>query len=451
MITAITEMPLLKSQKPTADHRSPLFTAARVTLVATLMAAPLAFGAVEPWAWASLCVLSGVALALWAMGCAATGRIRLVLSPMHVVILLALMLVAGQLVLGKTVDPIGTRESLIKLIGYSTIFFLAGQLSTDLSPRAWRWFGFAIITYVFAMAVFAILQFFSNAELIYWTVKPRWGGAIFGSYVNHNHYAGLFEVLLPFAIGSLLALPERHALKLLGAFAVLLGLASVLLCGSRGGTIAVIVELAIFFAIMVSRASSESGRTTILAALAMAALASVFFAWLDPGSVLKRWKSTARAPEVAAGMRIDMTSDSMRMLGQNLVSGVGAGAYEVAYPTYQSFVTDSVVDHAHNDYAELLAETGAAGGLFLLTSLCMFFCQAFRKLRQRLTNAVGWMQTAAAIACCGLLIHSFTDFNLHIPANAAWFSAAAGLVAVVAVSTRVATPHVQDTASYNRI
>jgi hypothetical protein len=31
------------------------------------------------------------------------------------------------------------------------------------------------------------------------------------------------------------------------------------------------------------------------------------------------------------------------------------------------------------------------------------------------------MQFAAALGCCGVLIHSFANFNLHIPANAAWF------------------------------
>ena len=33
----------------------------------------------------------------------------------------------------------------------------------------------------------------------------------------------------------------------------------------------------------------------------------------------------------------------------------------------------------------------------------------------------------AAVGCCGLLVHSFFDFNLHIPANAAWFAVLAGM------------------------
>lgn len=438
MSTTITKLQPVESQITTTDHGSPWFAASGVTLMATLMTAPLAFGAVQPWAWASLCVLSGVALVLCALGCAATGRIRLGLLPIHIVMLLALILVAGQLVFGKTFDPVGTRESLIKLTGYSTIFFLAGLLSTGLSPRAWRWFGFATVSYVFAMAVFAMLQFFSNAESIYWTVKPRWGGSIFGTYVNRNHYAGLLEMLLPLAIGALLALPKRHVFKLFGSFAALLGVASVILCGSRGGTVGIVVELAIFLAVIVSRTTHETRRRSVLVALAVAALGIAFLTWLDTGSVLNRWETTAKAPELAAESRLTMAFNAIRMLRQHPVSGAGAGAFEVAYPSCQNQVAVDpiVVDHAHNDYAELLAETGAAGGVLIIASLCLFFSHAVTNLRQRIASPEGWIQTGATIACCGLLIHSFSDFNLHIPANAAWFSAAMGLVEVRFLGSR---------------
>jgi hypothetical protein len=38
-----------------------------------------------------------------------------------------------------------------------------------------------------------------------------------------------------------------------------------------------------------------------------------------------------------------------------------------------------------------------------------------------------WLHLGAAIGVCGLLVHSFSDFNLHIPANAAWFAACCAL------------------------
>ena len=58
-------------------------------------------------------------------------------------------------------------------------------------------------------------------------------------------------------------------------------------------------------------------------------------------------------------------------------------------------------------FCEALAETGIAGGAALLSALGLFFWLAFRNLRERLRHSSGWMQFAAAIGCCGFLVHSF--------------------------------------------
>ena len=50
-------------------------------------------------------------------------------------------------------------------------------------------------------------------------------------------------------------------------------------------------------------------------------------------------------------------------------------------------------------------------------------------LHERLWHRVGWLQIGAAVGCRGLLAHSFIDFNLHIPANAAWFAVGAAIAA----------------------
>jgi len=119
-----------------------------------------------------------------------------------------------------------------------------------------------------------------------------------------------------------------------------------------------------------------------------------------------------------------MSADALQIFRDHPLTGIGAGAYRVASPKYQSWFTELVVDHVHNDYAELLAETGATGVLLLVIAVGIFFLQTFRNLRHRLVGEGNWMCISSSIACCGIVIHSFTDFNLHIPANAAWFSVA---------------------------
>ena len=82
---------------------------------------------------------------------------------------------------------------------------------------------------------------------------------------------------------------------------------------------------------------------------------------------------------------------------------------------------------AHNDYVEAVAETGLVGAVLILSALALFFRLAFRDLGSRLRSGGDWIQVGAALGCCGLLVHSFFDYNLHIPANAAWFAVLAGM------------------------
>jgi O-antigen ligase len=87
------------------------------------------------------------------------------------------------------------------------------------------------------------------------------------------------------------------------------------------------------------------------------------------------------------------------------------------------------IDYAHNDYLQALAETGLVGAVFIASALALFLRLAFRDLPHAASDG-GWIRLGAALGCCGLLVHSFFDFNLHIPANAAWFAVLAGLATI---------------------
>jgi O-antigen ligase len=157
-------------------------------------------------------------------------------------------------------------------------------------------------------------------------------------------------------------------------------------------------------------------------------MAALTFFWMDTGETSRRLETVFQrsgSPEVSSMSREAVTFDSFRILRDHPWFGTGLGSFEAAYPHYQSFPSDEVWDHAHNDYAEALAETGLAGGLLILWTLAIFFLLAFGGLRRRLRHPTGWIQFGAALGCCGLLVHSLADFNLHIPANAEWFAACA--------------------------
>jgi O-antigen ligase len=100
--------------------------------------------------------------------------------------------------------------------------------------------------------------------------------------------------------------------------------------------------------------------------------------------------------------------------------GWGAGTYESVYPPFRSYTSAFVVDHAHNDYLEAMVETGIIGFTMVLLFIALLYRTAWRSLSSRTWSRTG-SRAAALVGCTGLLIHSFTDFNMHIPANAALF------------------------------
>ena len=397
-------------------------------LLATLMAAPLAFGAVQSWAWAAMSIVIVLLALAWGVGRARAARLTLFGSPLFVPLVGALGLALVQLFAGLTMDAAATRESAIKLAVYALLFFLGLQYFSAASCRQWRRLGLVVTIYAFALALFAILQFFASPGLLYGVIKPRWGGYIFGPYVSHNHYAGLMEMLIPFGLGLALTLRPRHPGRPLVLFAVLISIVSVLLSGSRGGVIGLLAEFALLTLVVfrVQPASLERNRA-LMAGFSLALLAGASFFWLDPGGVWQRWEQLSDSRELTANMRAQVSADTLRMARGHWTYGIGLGAFAAAYPAYQTVITDNVIDFAHNDYAQFLAEGGAAAAVLTLISLVLFFRLAFRRLRKRLQEPTGWLPLGAATGVCGILVHSLLDFNLHIPANAAWFAFCAAL------------------------
>jgi O-antigen ligase len=190
--------------------------------------------------------------------------------------------------------------------------------------------------------------------------------------------------------------------------------------------LALLLEGVLLIAIVLSKGRQERRQLMATAVTSAILIAVLAFLWLDPGGLTKRLQTTFESSQTFAS-RKQVSLDSLRMVGDHLWLGTGLGSFAQVYPKYQSFPTDVVWDHAHDDYVEVLGETGLAGGLLIVLAVAVGLRLAFRNLGDRLRHRLGWIQLGAALGCCGLLLHSFLDFNLHIPANAAWFAVCAAV------------------------
>lgn len=416
--------------------QSRLFRWSRLVLVGLLFCAPLAFGSVEPWAWGTMAIFVVISLLLWAAG---SIRHRLLIVAWSWLYLPGLILFGFVLIqrnLHLSVDPASTSESALKLALCLLVFFLTMQLYYIAPDRAWSRLGLAVLVYSSLLGLFAILQFFAAPGFIYWIVPSP--NVNFGPYVNRDHFAGLFEMLIPIAGTYYMAAGRKSPFSILWAFGLLIAIVSLLLAGSRGGFLALIGELLVLVTIVWTR-TRERRRVRLIWGAAGLLLATIAFLLLiAPHDLPGRFASIVRFRDSTVnGDRPKVAHDSLRIFRDHWAAGTGLGTFEAVYPQYQSFVTDKTWQYAHNDYAQFLAETGLAGGLLALLALLIFLHDAFWVgLRSGLSGTPAWIQLGASLGCCGLLVHSFVDFNLHIPANAAWFSACAALATLARPSAK---------------
>ena len=198
------------------------------------------------------------------------------------------------------------------------------------------------------------------------------------------------EMVIPVSASYVLSRPKRDPLKGLLWFAVLVPVVSLLLTGSRGGFVSVLVEMAILGWIMIWRNPLPGRRKRVAATgLALVAVAALFF-WLVPTFVLTKLGTINNyVPEASEGSRLALWRNSLGIFRDHPWVGAGMGSFVTVYPPYQTEASDLVTEHAHNDYVEALTETGLLGGVLILAALVLFIPITFRNLAVQLKYEAG--------------------------------------------------------------
>jgi O-antigen ligase len=140
------------------------------------------------------------------------------------------------------------------------------------------------------------------------------------------------------------------------------------------------------------------------------------------------------------GKRASMRHDTWRIFLDHPLLGTGLGTLQVVFPPYESFYDAKVVNHTHNDYLEALAETGVAGALCCVWFLAVLFIESIKGLKDLGGSFGAALNLSGLVGCCGLLVHSLVDFNLHIPANALLFFVSAYLATARPQTSTPETP-----------
>jgi len=406
--------PVVKHSKPVLTNSVLLAGAGTVLLLA-----PLAFGAVEPWSIFALETCALVLLLVWAVRQWMHDQLEIVGNALYLPMAAFLAVVVLQGVTGASAYRHVTYTHLLLYAAYGMLAFVVTQLlrrSSQFEDMATLITGYGAI-----VATQAVLQGIAPNGKLLWIWPSAQGGWIYGSYVNHNHYAGLMELLTPFPI--VLAVTRfadgNRRMVVAGISALMAG--SIFLSGSRGGMLAFCIQM-VTLAVLLLRSRHGHWKNALMLGTVLL-LVIGFLVWLGSNELTQRLISihSEAREEITGGMRFSIDRDGLQMFLKRPVLGWGLGTFPTVYPQFRSFYTTFFVNQAHNDYLQLLVETGLAGFLISAWFLVMVFRRAVSKLGNWTETSSGALTAASLLSCIGILVHSSLDFNLQIPANAALF------------------------------
>jgi putative inorganic carbon (hco3(-)) transporter len=440
-----------------ARYSQPFFLA----WCALLIWAPLPFASNRPWALALLVLFtSTLALAMLLQALLSSRPFFALLKPYRVPLLL-LALVALWVSLQLLPLPL----SLLALFSPEAATIWQGASadsgSLSLNPSrtqlltAWSWclwlfFGMTLLLLdtreriksaailivccgVF-QALYGSFMTLSGIEYGFFQEKTAYRRVATGTFVNRNHLAGYLEMCLAIGIGLLVAtLNQRQSRNwrdslrrmldtLLGSkmrLRVFLALMVIglVLTRSRMGNTAFFSSLFITAVLlMVMQRKVHKGALLLFASLLLVDFVIVG-QWFGFDQLAERLENTSAETE----QRVEVVRDTLVLIKDYPLTGIGLGAYAVSFPRYQQADIQLYYDHAHNDYLQFTAELGAIGmlplGLLVLLSLGM----ALKAMVQRHDPLAKGLAFAGVMGILALMIHSTVDFNLQMPANAQLF------------------------------
>ena len=426
-----------------------------------LVWAPLPFGSNRPWAMgalaAGLCatlLLSWGAMAL--RGHSPVKRCLVAWQP-----LLALFgfaaLVAGQAWVGLSgaqgqgmgsVDPYQTQYFLMCTLAYVAAFLLV-LLHVRTEQRA-RYFVFTLIGAVLVQALLAIVLLSAKASYSVFFETIVHDNKAKGSYINHNHLAAYLYLGLSLGVGWILGSLTGEGSKAVRAKAHLVALLKFMLSG-RMVLRLLLVVLVIALVLTRSRMGNGAFLAGLVAVAAMVwwrlpalrrVVAAVVFSllvvdvivigqWVGLERVVQRMEATAlveedKGAEETVEARLQPARHTVPMVAQKPWFGYGGGTYYTAFPPFKSgdmLLHLLYFDHAHNDYAEIAADVGLVGLLFLMAVALLTAVRVWTLASLRSTSATRAVAYGVWMALSCVAIHSWVDFNLQIPANALTFTA----------------------------
>ena len=291
-----------------------------------------------------------------------------------------------------------------------------------------RWIAGAVILGALGSVLLGAMQAASpGPEAWVYIYKYTSPGAV-GFFSNRNHMATLLLAAIPFAAALFAAghpqLRSRTvavAMVALGGGGLLLIVVGLVLNGSLAA-LALAAPVIAFSALLVPAGWRYRRLLVPIAALTfVAAVAVLATSWIGSAAPVNVQTDSLYS-------RGQIWALTLRAVASHFPLGTGLGSFTGVYALNEDPAATTVawVNHVHNDYLELLLETGLPGLLLMMAFLAWFVFQTVRVWNSPFASLFG---KAATIAAAAMLAHSIVDYPLRTTGLAVLFGACLGMMA----------------------
>jgi O-antigen ligase len=355
-------------------------------------------------------------------------------------------------------DTFNTQQYLVATLGYFAGFALSLLLVRG-EKRVLILAG-AIVAGGILQAWIVILLHASRASYLYFFTWFDQGGRASGTYPNWDHMAGYMEMCLSVGVGLMFARMSGSAdssrpswrnqavaflkfvmsRKMWVRMMLVVMVIALVLSHSRAGNAAFFVSLLVVGGLTMAR-NPRMRRTAFWLVASLVIVDSVIIGqWVGVDKVVSRLQGTVvseqerqvrQFSEESLEARTVTARWSLDALRERPWLGFGGGDFYSVFPRFKQSEWYGYFDHTHNDFVEIAVDTGLVGFGLLAVVVLLTLWRVVRLygLRQPRLNRGMAFGVAMAVSC--LMIHSFVDFNLQIPANALTFVVILSLVWVI--------------------
>jgi tetratricopeptide (TPR) repeat protein len=330
-----------------------------------------------------------------------------------------------------TFYPYATKHDLRLILALGGVFFVV--LNEFHRPeKIKRLLGAIVVIGAFVSVITLAQNIFGNGK-IYWFVNNHSSNSYSGPFVNHSHYGQFMNLSIGAALGLLMVkLNEIFTNKKLTLPAVFnyfcsssstsiwflisiigISMATVFITLTRGGIISMLIAM-FFITLIISSKRHLRSHGWILVGTALISFLCILYIGFD--SVYSRM-ATIRNLNEAGESRLQMLKDTTIAWSKFPLFGSGLGTYSVVYPIFDDSYISAHATHAENEYAQTAEETGLIGlGLLIIFAAIIGIC--FVKNIKRTSYSIQSASYGLGFGIIAILIHSFSDFGQHLPANA---------------------------------